>query len=81
MIIPNDLSFIKDFINAKDETHRIDFLNDFFPIEICPWNISSNDGLKKSFEKLLALRRSSFFRRRIILKVFIIIPKSQLMTS
>ena len=74
-IIPNDLSFIKDFENAKDETHRIDFLNNFFPMDICPWNILSNNGLKKSFEKLLALRRSSFFRRRIMLKVFRIIPK------
>ena len=73
LLIPNNLSFVKDFKRAKDETHRVDFLDDFFPIDIFSWNISSNVGLKKSFKMLLDFKKFSFVKKRIILKVFLLI--------
>ncbi len=68
-IIPFDLTFLKNLIIAKDETHRVDFLGDFFPIDILPWNISANVGLSKSFQNLRELNKNSFLKRRVILKV------------
>lgn len=72
-LVPEHLSFVTNWKDAVDQTHRVDFLEDFFPIDILPWNISSNDGLSKSFSELRRICSNSFFNRRRILKVIVCI--------
>jgi hypothetical protein len=68
-LIPDDLSFFNTLAKARDQTHRVDFLEEFFPIDIFPWNISANAGLSKSFSKLAEYKCMSFVKNRTILKV------------
>ena len=67
--VPSSLSFLVASSTCSDESHRPFFLKEFYPIDILNWNISANDGLKKSFSNLFRYNTSSFFKRRIILKV------------
>ncbi len=68
-IIPNDLSFFKFFQKAPANSHRDQFLNEFYPIDILSCNISSNIGLAESLKKLSEFNSQSFFPKKIITKV------------
>lgn len=67
--LPDCVAFFRISRTCAEETHRSNFLKDFYPIDILDWNISSNDGLRKSFAKLFAYNEASFLQKRIILKV------------
>lgn len=68
--IPDALSFYGDWEQTIRGQSRKGFMNDFFPLRLLEFNISSNDGLEKSaieLKKQLALHPPS---SRIVLKVF-----------
>lgn len=67
--VPKNLSFYTELKKKPNFLHRKNFLSDFYPISILPWNISANDGLCKSLNMLLDIAPYSVFKSRIILKV------------
>jgi hypothetical protein len=68
-ILPSALSFFQNWKNSLDLGHRENFLADFYPIEILPWNISSNLDLAKCLATLLKIGEKSVFCSKTILKV------------
>lgn len=70
--IPSSLSFLSNYLNASHKSHRVSFLEDYYPIDILPWNISANIGLQKSMSHLLTYTSKVFFKKRILLKVYFI---------
>jgi hypothetical protein len=55
--------------NSKNSGHRENFLEDFYPIKILPWDISSNIGLAQSFATLLEIGKKSIFSSKSILNI------------
>ena len=73
-VIPAGISFYNSYCKSPMQTHRPGFMDEFFPINILNWNISSNDGLNKTLSHLYAYNEGSVLNRKIILKVGQVLP-------
>jgi len=58
--LPQDCSLLERAFHQIDESHRVGFMEDFKPLQIFPFNISSNEGLQK------ALKALRFFARKTV---------------
>ena len=67
--LPTSLSFFTNLQEAKENTHRPEFLKDFYPFNILGVNISSNLGLATVLRKVTEYYENTKYSPRIIIKV------------